>query len=192
MSFALLTWRKLWIADECREETIRKAETKNNHNKRQFLRGAFKTHVRWQYGSFNVAKAFLKYPGADLTKIVQALKEYKTSARYIQRKADSEPKRREEYRPHAWSAMPLENRDDPVDRARLLRNEYMNAFRYAQNRRVFAFPTEETMCRFYSGDLLRDANTATREAGYGAIRDEAGRITDMLQPAAFEDTVESD
>ena len=73
-------------------DTIRKAEEKEcasgKKHARQYLRSAFKTYVRWEYGSYNVAKAFLKHPAADLKRIVRALAEYKRSENYAQRVAE--------------------------------------------------------------------------------------------------------
>ena len=43
------------------------------------------------------------------------------------------------------------------------------------------------MEKYWSSDLRREANEATRRSGYGAIRDEQDRIVQMLCPTAFED-----
>ena len=45
----------------------------------------------------------------------------------------------------------------------------------------------ETMEKCYAGELRRETNKATWQAGYGAIRDEQDRIVMMLSPIAFED-----
>ena len=52
--------------------------------------------------------------------------------------------------------------------------------------RTFTPPTQDTMDRYRSGELRRQANAATRLSGYGAIRDERDRIVQMLSPTAFE------
>ena len=43
------------------------------------------------------------------------------------------------------------------------------------------------MAKYYSGELRRETNEATRTSGYGTIRDEQDRIVEMLSPTAFED-----
>ena len=52
---------------------------------------------------------------------------------------------------------------------------------------VFSVPTTETMNRYHTGELLNEANDATRRSGYGAIRDDEAHTVEMLRPAAFED-----
>ena len=148
--------------------------------------------MRWQYGSYNVAKAFLKHPAAHLKHIVQALAEYKKSGKYIQRVAESESKKRSCSHGDMRATMCLDDPDDPVEQARCLRNEFMNAHRYAHNIGVVAVPTPETMHRYRTGDLLREANYATRRSGYGAIRDENACIVEVLKPAAFQDDLFAD
>ena len=76
---------------------------------------------------------------------------------------------------------------DEVDRARTLRAEYTNAIRHAKGRGTWNPPPPDTMEKYWSGDLRREANEATRRSGYGAIRDEQDRIVEMLSPIAFED-----
>ena len=68
----------------------------------------------------------------------------------------------------------------------------MNAHRHENGMWVFRVPTPETMDRYRTGELLREANDATRRSGYGAIRDERARIVDLLRPAAFEDDMVDD
>ena len=68
----------------------------------------------------------------------------------------------------------------------------MNAFRHAHNKWVFGVPSTETMLRYHSGELLKDANDATRRSGFGAIRDEKARIVETQRPAAFEDDLGPD
>ena len=184
MGVAMSTWRNHWLAQECRVETIRIAEDKLAQRRdlgRQYLRSAFKTYVRWEYGSYSVAKAFLKYPTPTRRRIVQALAEYKGSDGYVHWVAESRPKARERR-----DADTLAHPGDPVERARLLRDEFMNAHRHANGMWVFSVPTPETMDRYHSGALLHEANHATRRSGYGAIRDDRARIVEMLRPAAFE------
>ena len=86
----------------------------------------------------------------------------------------------------------LAHPDDPVERARCLRNEFMNAHRHANGMWVFCVPTPETMDRYRTGALLHEANDATRRSGYGAIRNERACIVEMLRPAAFEDDMADD
>ena len=151
------------------------------------MRSAFKTYVRWEYGSYCVAKAFLKHPAPNLKRIVQALAEYKRSENYAHRVAESQPKERERR-----GADRIANPDDPVEQARCLRNTFMNAFRHAHGMWVFSVPTTETMDRYHTGELLNEANNATRRSGYGAIRDDKARIVETLRPAAFEDDLPAD
>ena len=57
---------------------------------------------------------------------------------------------------------------------------------------VFRVPTPETMDRYRTGELLREANDATRRSGYGAIRNDTACIAEMLRPASFEDAMTDD
>ena len=75
---------------------------------------------------------------------------------------------------------------DNVERARRPRAEYANAIRYARGLRTLLPPTQGPLRTYHSRGLRRQANAATRLSGYGAIRDERGRIVQMLSPAAFE------
>ena len=185
MALAISTWKNHWLTEECRGETIDKAAGMwPNSKQRQFLRSAFKTHVRWQYGSYNVAKAFLKFPKPDLNRIVIALEEYKQSERYSTRVADSRPR---EARHDADTVAPSVNL---IERARRLREEFMTAHKHANGTWVLRPPTEETMVRYHTGRLLHEANHATWRSGYGAIRNERGVIVEMLRPTAFEDGVD--
>ena len=151
------------------------------------MRSAFKTYVRWEYGSYSVAMAFLKYPTASLRRIVAALADYKKSDVYVHRVADSQPKERERR-----DADTLAPPDDPVEKARRLRDEFMHAHRHANDMWVFRVPTPETMDRYHTGALLEEANDATLRSGYGAIRDERARIVELLRPAAFEEDLPDD
>ena len=145
------------------------------------------TYVRWEYGAFTVAKAFLKYPTPNHKRIEAALVEYKRSDGYARRVEESRPKERERR-----DADTLAPPDDPVERARRLRDEFMNAHRHANDMWVFRVPTPETMDRYHTGALLQEANDATLRSGYGAIRDERARIVELLRPAAFEDALAHD
>ena len=190
MTVVISAWKEHWLTEECRVETIRKAEDKSAQSRnlaREYLRSAFKTHVRCEYGSYNVAKAFLKYPQPNLRRIVTVLADYKQSDGYVHRVTESRPKERERR-----DADTLAHPDDPVERARCLRNEFMNAHRHANGTWVFCVPTQETMDRYRTGELLREANDATRRSGYGAIRNERACIVEMLRPAAFEDDIADD
>ena len=176
--------------DERRQESRREAELRSARKRssgRQYLRSVFKTYVRWEYGSFNVVKTFLKYPTPNLKRIVAALMDYKRSDAYNRRVEESRPKERERL-----DAYTLANPNDPVETARRLRREFMNAHRHANGMWVFCVPTQETMDRNRAGALLDEANHATRLSGYGAIRDERARIVDLLRPAAFEDDMVDD
>ena len=86
----------------------------------------------------------------------------------------------------------LAHQNDFVERARRLRDEFMNAHRRANGMWVFRVPTPETMDRYLAGALLHEANDATRRSGYGAIRNERACIVEMLRPAAFEDDMADD
>ena len=108
--------------------------------------------------------------------------EYKQSDAYHQRVAASQPKQQERR-----NVQTLANPDDPVAWARHLREEFMSAHKYANNVWVFSIPPQETMNRYRTGELLEEANAATRRSGYGAIRDSEGRIVELLRPLAFED-----
>ena len=145
------------------------------------------TYVRWEYGAFTVAKAFLKYPTPNHKRIEAALAEYKRSDGYARRVEKSRPKERERR-----DADTLANPDDPVGTARRLRSEFMNAHRHANNMWAFCVPTQETVDRYRAGALLDEANDATRRSGYGAIRNEKTCIVEMLRPAAFEDDMPDD
>ena len=83
------------------------------------------TYVRWEYGAFTVAKAFLKYPTPNHKRIEAALVEYKRSDGYARRVEESRPKERERR-----DADTLANPDDPVAKARCLRNKFMIEFRH--------------------------------------------------------------
>ena len=113
--------------------------------------------------------------------------DYKRSDAYNRRVEESRPKERERL-----DAYTLANPNDPVETARRLRREFMNAHRHANGTWVFCVPTQETMDRYRAGALLDEANHATRLAGYGAIRDERACIVDLLRPAAFEDDLVDD
>ena len=106
---------------------------------------------------------------------------------YAHRVAESQPKERERR-----DADALANPDDPVEKARRLSNKFMNPFRHAHGMWVFSVPTTETMDRYHNGELLKEANGATRRSGYGAIRDHKARIVETLRPTTFEDDLPAD
>ena len=112
---------------------------------------------------------------------MEALAEYKRSHRYAHRVAESRPQER-----GRRDADTLANPDDPVETARRLRSEFMNAHRLANGAWVFSAPTPQTMGRYRAGALLHEANDVTRRSGYGAIRDDRARIVEIIRPAAFE------
>ena len=155
------------------------AQQKTRTEQRQYLRSAFKTYVRWEYGNYNLAKAFLKQPDANLSAIVNAWVEYKKSPSYEDRLQESQNKERAT-RDAGTLAM------DAVLEARARRAEYTNAIRYASGRLTRRPPTAETTAMYRSGELRRRANDATRRSGYGALRDDQDRIVQILTPTAFE------
>ena len=206
-----------WFFEDCREPMRSQiknawATPRSRNQARAWLRSTFKTHVRWHYGHFNIAKAFMKYPDPDLGQLLQAWHQYKESSEYDDRVRASAPKMQcgaetpaqdgprgaetaaqdgpdgaetpAQDDPHG-AEMPAKRVKDAVDIARALRAQYRDAVRY--HRRGQGRPAEETMRMYHSGELRRRANQATRTAGYGAIRDERDNIIEILKPAAFED-----
>ena len=73
MGVATRIWQTDWLQNECRPEALKVAQgNKSKYGRRKYLRSVYKTHVRWHYGNYNLAKAFLKQPDANLSAIVNA------------------------------------------------------------------------------------------------------------------------
>ena len=142
------------------------------------MRSVLKTRIRWEYGNATLAKAFLKHPNKNFEEIIRAYSQYRTSEAYNKRRAESENKNRSASDADRLAA-------DVALQARHLRAECIaKYYRGARNARK---PDEVTWMKYMSGQLREEANAATRRAGYGAIRDEHGRIVETLTPTSFAD-----
>lgn len=131
-----------------------------------------------------MANAFLKHPNKNFEEIIRAYSEYRLSEAYNKRRAESENKNRSASDADRLAA-------DVALQARRLRAEYMNAAQYRRGARNARQPDEVTWMKYMSGQLREEANAATRRAGYGAIRDEHGRIVETLTPTSFADYLSS-
>ena len=122
MPIAISMWRTYLLMIHRRPGTLVAAQQKRAINKQnQYLQSVCKTHVRWQYGNYNLAKAFLEYPDTNLPDLVKAKAEYKSSAGYEERVKDSQPKSRERR-----DADTVAVDCSKVERARTLRAQYTN------------------------------------------------------------------